>query len=801
MDSPTRPTSLPLASALPMANAAPPAKGQAIDPVCGMTVDPEHAAATFSHDGVPYYFCSKGCQAKFRAEPGAIWDGGRIPRTDQHENRANSHPPAATARGSMYTCPMDPEIVQDHPGACPKCGMLLEPLLPARDAAPDPELQDLTRRFWLGLALRRPCSFSGWAACCPALGWLHEAAPWLGLVELILATPVVLWCGWPFFQRTATSIRVRSPNMFTLIALGVGAAYAYSVLAVLAPGLFPAGFRGHGGGVEPYFESAAAVVVLALLGQLLEARARGRASAALRRLVELTPATAWLVVAEGREEALPLELVKPGDRLRVRPAERVPVDGKVVSGQSTVDESLLTGEPLPVAKGPGDKVAAGTRNGTGSFVVEAEQVGAETLLAHIVQLVADAQRSRAPIQRLADQVAVYFVPAVVIVSLLSFLAWGFFASEAPWAHGLVSAVAVLIIACPCALGLATPMAILVASGKGAENGILVREAGALELLGRADVLVLDKTGTLTEGKPRLAGIEVEPGIEERTLLQLAASLERASEHPLASAVVAAAEAQNLPLLDVEKFEAVPGFGVHGVIGGKRLVVGTAAFLAREGVELGDRVPRGNQRAQGQTLAYVAIDGRPAGWLAIHDPIRPTTAEAIRGLEAAGLRILMLTGDHEATAQAVARSLNIREVRSQVLPADKFQAIRQLQEEGHVVAMAGDGVNDAPALAQAQVGIALGTGADVAMDAAGITLVHGDLRGVLRAQRLSQATMRTIRQNLLLAFVYNAVSVPVAAGVLYPVFGVLLSPIWAGLAMSLSSLSVVINSLRLTRLRW
>jgi P-type Cu+ transporter len=755
-----------------------------------MQVDVAKAPASHVLNGQHFYFCNPHCLEKFRAHP-EQYLSERSPDTQV------VLPPAPP--GARYTCPMDPEIVQDHPGPCPKCGMMLEPVLPSAIADHDPELTDLAHRFWVGVVLTTPVLILAMGVMLPGVAAARGGTSWLSVVEMVLTTPVVLWCGWPFFARAWTSLRMRSPNMFTLIALGVGAAYGYSVLAALAPEIFPTGFHGAGHGVELYFESAAVIVVLVLLGQLLEAKARQRASGALRQLIGLAPATARLVVDGSREEELPLELVQPGDRLRVRPGERVPVDGVVVSGRSNVDESFLTGESIPVEKGPDAKVSAGTLNGTGMFVMRAERVGADTLLAQVIRLVSEAQRGRAPIQRLVDRVAAYFVPAVLLISVATFLAWGFWGGDASWAHGLVSAVTVLIIACPCALGLATPMAVLVAVGRGASHGILVRQIEALETLCRADVLLIDKTGTLTEGKPRLVDTTPVAGQDAAELLRLAASLEKASEHPLAAAVVRGAEERGLKLDEVESFEAVPGRGVRGRLSGRAVVLGTHEFLADNGVDGGPLTQASEeQRRQGRTILLAAIDGRLAGFLAVADPIKANAAEALGQLRADGLRIIMVTGDSQTTAAAVAGQLGITEFHAQVLPTDKNQIVKKWQDKGNIVAMAGDGINDAPALAQAQVGIAMGAGADIAMESAGLTLIQGDLRGVVRARQLSRDTMRTIRQNLFLAFVYNAVSIPVAAGALFPPFGILISPMWGSLAMSLSSLSVVANSLRLRR---
>jgi Cu+-exporting ATPase len=759
-----------------------------LDPVCGMTVDPAHAAATVDHAGTTFYFCSTHCATRFRADP------ARYLRPKPAEMPA---PP-----GAIWTCPMHPQVRQDHPGACPLCGMALEPEMPAAEEGPNPELVDMSRRFWIGLALALPVFL---LAMLGPMVMPHEWMPALNWVQLVLATPVVFWCGWPFFERAALSVVNKSPNMFTLIGLGVGCAYVYSVLATVAPALFPAGFqtvRGTGAPlVEPYFDTAVVVVVLVLLGQVLELRARGATSSAIRRLLGLAPKTARRVRADGSDEDVPLEAVRIGDRLRVRPGEKVPADGVVEEGRSSVDESMLTGEPLPVEKSPGSKVASGTVNGSGSFVVRLTAVGDDTLLMQIVRLVGAAQRSRAPVERLVDQVARWFVPAVVLVAVVTFLAWGLLgpASQPRWALGLVNAVAVLIIACPCALGLATPMAVMVGVGRGAEVGVLVKNAEALEVLGRADVLVVDKTGTLTSGKPRLVAVEPVAGVTEADLLRLAASVERGSEHPLAQAILQGAADRGLNLTPTSDFEAIPGKGVVGVVEGRRVILGTPALLQERGTDPGPLQARLEEhRKQGRTAVLVALDGQLAGLLTVADPLKDTTPEAVRLLHNDGLRLVMLSGDSRATAEAVARDLGIDEVIADVLPADKVAVVRRLQEQGHIVAMAGDGINDAPALAQAQVGIAMGTGTDVAMQSAGVTLVRGDLRGIARARRLSRATMAGIRENLLLAFVYNVVSIPVAAGVLFPVAGVLIGPLWASVAMSLSSVSVIANALRLRR---
>lgn len=764
----------------------------AIDPVCHMTVDPARAAGSHVHQGQTYYFCSKHCVKKFQAEPGKYVTA--TPRNDE------SAPVSTSLSAAEYTCPMHPEVVSDRPGSCPKCGMALEPRTVSLDEGPNPELVDMTRRFRVGLILGLPIFVIAMSAMVPGLSLLHPYMGLLNWVQLVLATPIVLWCGWPFFERAWASFRNASPNMFTLIALGVGAAYLYSVAATLAPELFPRGFR-MGDIVEPYYDTAVVVTVLVLLGQVLELRARGQTSSAIKKLLGLAPKTARIVRADGREEDVPLEHVKPGDLLRVRPGEKVPVDGVVVEGRSTVDESMISGEPIPVEKEPGAKVTGATINGTGTLLMRAERVGSDTLLANIVRMVSEAQRSRAPIQRVADQVAYYFVPAVMLVSAGTFVAWSLLATESPLAKGLVNAVAVLIIACPCALGLATPMAIMVGTGKGAEHGVLIKNAEALEIMEKVDTLVVDKTGTLTEGKPKLEGVAALPGFDENELLRLAASLERASEHPLAAAIVKGAEARGLKLADVGEFQSLTGKGVTGKVDGRDVMLGNTAMFSGapwatpKASELAESL-----RQNGATVMFAAIDGKPAGLISVSDPIRQSTPEAVRMLHAEGLKIIMLTGDNRTTAEAVARNLGIDQVIAEVLPPEKSAAIKRLQAEGRIVAMAGDGINDAPALAQANIGVALGTGTDVAMESAGVTLVQGDLRGIVRARRLSRATMRNIRQNLFLAFVYNTLGVPVASGILFPFVGLLISPIWASVAMSFSSLSVVGNALRLRRLR-
>jgi Cu+-exporting ATPase len=714
-----------------------------------------------------------------------------------HAAGAKRAPPPAPA-GVIYTCPMHPQIRQVGPGACPICGMALEPLVATAEAGPDPELVDMTRRFWIGLALTAPVFALEMAGHVFDLHLLigPAAANW---IQFAFATPVVLWGGWPFFVRGWQSVVTRNLNMFTLIALGTGVAFIYSVVATVAPGVFPPAFRGHGGGVAVYFEAAAVITVLVLLGQVLELRARAQTSGAIRALLDLAPKTARRLRDDGSDEELPLDAVAVGDRLRVRPGEKVPVDGVVLEGRSSLDESLVTGESMPVTKEPGSKVIAGALNRSGGFVMRAEKVGRDTMLARIVQMVAQAQRSRAPIQRLADRVAGWFVPAVILVAVAAFAAWGIYGPEPRLAYGLVAAVTVLIIACPCALGLATPMSIMVGVGRGARAGVLIKNAEALERMERVDTLVVDKTGTLTEGKPKVTAIVAAPGHNEADVLRLAASVERASEHPLARAIVEAATARNLPLVDATNFDAPTGRGVVGTVEGRRIALGNAKFLAESNIAttaLEGEVQR--LRQDGATAIFLAIDNAAAGIIAIADPIKPTTPEALKALTAAGVRVVMLTGDNKTTAQAVARRLGITEVEAEVLPDQKSAVVEKLRRAGRVVAMAGDGVNDAPALAAADVGIAMGTGTDVAIESASITLVKGDLAGIVAARRLSAATMRNIRQNLFFAFLYNAAGVPIAAGVLYPAFGILLSPVFAAAAMALSSVSVVANALRLRR---
>jgi Cu+-exporting ATPase len=781
-----------------------------------MTVDPATAKYRTEHAGQTFYFCAPSCQARFEADPqrylaapGAgmpepeprIQLGVRRP-TPPPPPAAPTTPPAPSYSGTEYTCPMHPEVVKKGPGTCPLCGMALEPRVATAGEEENPELVDMTRRFWASVPLTLAVAALAMGEMAPlgaAREWLASpAARWL---QLLLATPVVLWAGWPFFQRGWASIVNRSPNMFTLIAIGVGAAYGYSVFATLVPGALPDAFRGHGGQPAVYFEAAAIITALVLLGQVLELRARSRTSSAIKALLGLAPPTARRVQPDGTEEDVPVEHVHPGDRLRVRPGEKVPVDGVVAEGLSAVDESMLTGEPIPVEKSAGDRVIGGTLNANGSLVIEATRVGADTLLAGIVRMVGEAQRSRAPIQRLADRVSAWFVPAVVIVAALTVAAWAAFGPEPRLAHALVNAVAVLIIACPCALGLATPMSIMVGIGRGAERGVLVRKAEALERFEDVDTLVVDKTGTLTAGRPRLASVVPAPGHDEGELLRLAASLERGSEHPLAAAIVAGAQERALRLEPASGFRSFPGRGVTGVVARRNVALGNRALLEELGLSPAALAERAEAaRGEGQTVMFVVVEGQLAGLIGVADFIKETTPEALALLREAGVRVVMLTGDSRTTAEAVARQLGLTEVHAEVLPAEKVEVVRRLQGEGRVVAMAGDGVNDAPALVQADVGIAMGTGTDVAIESADITLVKGDLRGIVRARTLSRATMRNIRQNLFFAFVYNAAGVPVAAGLLYPVFGLLLSPVIASAAMTFSSVSVIANALRLRRLR-
>ncbi len=755
-----------------------------VDPVCGMTIEEADAVGTHQHDGVTYYFCNPSCLERFTADPKPFL-----------EPASTAAPPAPA--GSTYTCPMHPEIVRDGPGSCPICGMALEPHTVSLLDGPNPELVDMTRRFRVAAVLAAPIFVVTMWDMLAGGGLTMTHGTVVNGIGLALATPVVFWAGWPFFERAWASVVNRSPNMFTLIGLGVGAAYGYSAAATLMPGVFPAGFRMHGV-VETYFDTAAVITVLVLLGQVLELRARSQTSTAIRQLLGLAPKTAR-VVRDGDERDVPLADVAVGDVCRVRPGEKVPIDGLVVDGHSAVDESMVSGEPMPAEKAAGDRVTGGTINTTGSLLVRAERVGSDTLLAQIVRMVGEAQRSRAPIQRLADQIAAYFVPAVVLAAILAFVAWSTWGPDPRLAHALLSAVAVLIIACPCALGLATPMAIMVGTGRGATAGVLVKNAEALERLERVDTLVIDKTGTLTEGKPTVVSVVPYGGRSESDAVRSAAALERSSEHPLAAAILAAARQRGIEIPAATGFRAVPGKGIVAVVDGVAAAFGNAAMMEDAGVRTDAAGSKPDElRREGQTVMFLALGGELAAILGVADPIKATTAEAIAALHAEGLRIVMLTGDNRVTAEAVARQLQIDEVRADVLPAGKRAVVQELQRAGRIVAMAGDGVNDAPALAEATVGIAMGTGTDVAIESAGITLVKGDLRGIVRARHLSRATMRNIRQNLFLAFVYNAVGVPVAAGVLYPFTGTLISPIWASAAMTFSSVSVIGNALRLRR---
>jgi len=782
------------------------------DVVCGMQVDPAKAAGSSVHAGKTYYFCSKGCKAKFDAHPeqylGAVSPASAaagapmVLHRHKPASAAPATPPAPTTSAvsdAEYTCPMHPEIRQRGPGSCPICGMALEPVDASIDEG-NPELDDMSRRLRVSLVLTLPILAAMVSDLLPGRPLdavvPHGALNW---IEMALATPVVLWGGWPFFERGWASIRSGHLNMFTLIALGVGAAYGYSVTATLAPGLFPDAFR-MGGEVAVYFEPAAVIVVLVLLGQVLELRARSRTSAAIRNLLGLAPKIAHRLAPDGAEADVPLEHVHVGERLRVRPGERIPVDGVVIDGHTTVDESMVTGEPLPVEKVADAQVTGGTVNGTGTIVIEAQRVGADTLLAQIVRLVGEAQRSRAPIQRLADVVSGWFVPIVIAVAVVTFVVWAIYGPEPRLAHALVNAVAVLIIACPCALGLATPMSIMVGTGRGAEAGVLFRNAEALEVLETVTTIVVDKTGTLTEGKPRLVTIVAAPGRTDTDVLRLAASVEHVSEHPLAGAIVAAARERGLTPADVKDFRSATGKGVVGRVDGHHIAVGNLAHVqAQQGQPADGLEPKAEElRRQGQTVMFVSVDGAVAGLLGVADPIKRSAADALRELRGEGLSFVMLTGDSRVTAEAVARTLGIDRIEADVLPDQKAHVIRDLQRAGQRVAMAGDGINDAPALAQADVGIAMGTGTDVAMESAAVTLVKGDLSGIVRARRLSRATMRNIRQNLFFAFVYNAIGVPIAAGILYPFFGLLLSPMIASAAMTFSSVSVIGDALRLRR---
>ncbi len=819
------------------------------DPICGMTVEPARAAGSHVYNGQTYYFCSQHCLAEFKKDPEkflkAQIQAHHDPAHASAQLHAHEHAPTAPQKSnaeqtehSVYVCPMDPEVRESKPGACPKCGMALEPAAPAAPlvkteyvcpmhpeivrpgpgACPicgmaleprtatleeeaNPELVDMTRRFWVGVILSLPIAFLAMSEMIPGQPLQRSLSPrLLNWLQLLLATPVVLWGGWPFFQRGWTSIVNRSLNMFTLIAIGVGTAFVYSLAATLFPDAFPPSFRGHGGEVAVYFDAAAVITTLVLLGQVLELRARSKTSKAIKALLGLAPKTARLLRDDGSETDMPLERVQVGDRLRVRPGEKIPVDGVVLDGATSVDESMITGEPIPVEKLKDSRVTGGTVNGTGSFVMRAERVGSDTLLAQIVRMVAEAQRSRAPIQKLADTVAGYFVPAVVLVAIITFIVWALFGPEPAMAYALLNGVAVLIIACPCALGLATPMSIMVGTGRGATAGVLIKNAEALEILEKVDTLVVDKTGTLTEGKPHLAALVPVTGQNESDILRFAASLERGSEHPLAAAIVAGAEKKGIQLADTRDFRSITGKGVVGAVDGKQVALGNRRLLEELGVAAGEFSARAEEmRKEGQTVMFLAVDSSIAGLIGVADPVKPSTPEAIRMLHDDGVRIVMLTGDNRTTAEAVAKKLGIDDIQAEVLPEQKGEVVKRLQAERRIVAVAGDGVNDAPALAQAHVGIAMGTGTDVAMESAGVTLVKGDLRGIVKARRLSRATMSNIRQNLFFAFVYNALGIPIAAGVLYPFFGTLLSPVIASVAMTFSSVSVISNALRLNRL--
>src|ERR1700735_77581 len=819
------------------------------DPVCGMTVDPDRATAQTVHEGRALYFCSKGCATKFAAAPEkylyvsaatARRNDFIVPQSESKSSKTESTGVRSKRRTAAdYVCPMDPEVHQDHPGACPTCGMALEPAIPVqpasrveytcpmhseiirsapgscpifgmalerRDVVLDQEenleLVSMTRRFWTSVALTTPILVLAMSDVIPGQPLQNIlSAGVMGRIQLLLATPVVLWAGWPFFERGWASIVNRSLNMFTLIAMGTGTAYVYSVFAVIFPGIFPDSFSVMGGRVPIYFEAASAITTLVLLGQVLELRARSKTSAAIRSLLKLSPKTARLVRADGTEIDVAVEHINPADLVRVRPGGKVPVDGIITDGESSVDESLMTGEPIPVEKSSGAKVIGGTVNGTGTFVMRAERVGSETLLAQIVRMVSEAQRSRAPVQKLADRVSGYFVPAVILVAVLTFIIWAVYGPEPRMAHALLNAVAVLIIACPCALGLATPMAIMVGTGRGAVAGVLVRNAEALEILEKVDTLVVDKTGTLTEGRPRVTSVIPAAGSDEKQVLRFAATLERGSEHPLAEAILAESKKRGVDFGNLTDFQSQTGKGVTGKVDGRNAALGNRTLLAEMKLAAGKLEENAKSlEAEAETVIFVAVDGAPIGIISVADPLKSTTPEALAKLHNDGIHLIMLTGDSRATAEAVARKLGIDQVQAGILPGRKSEIVKQLQAEGHIVAMAGDGVNDAPALTQANVGIAMGTGTDVAMESAGITLLRGDLRGIARARMLSSATMRNIRQNLFFAFVYNSVGVPIAAGVLYPLFGLLLSPILASAAMTFSSVSVILNALRLRKLR-
>lgn len=759
------------------------------DPVCGMIVDSETTEYHFKHKGQEYHFCSSKCLGKFKTSPG------------QYIEKEEGTSKLRVAEGAIYTCPMHPEVEQIGPGSCPKCGMALEPKSGVTDdEGSNPELVDFTRRFWVGAVLTIPLLF---LAMSPFVGLTaireffgERTTLWL---ELALGTPVILWSGWPFFVRGWQSFRTMNLNMFSLIAMGTGAAYLFSIVAVLTPDIFPDGFRDNEGHVGVYFEAAAVIVTLVLLGQILELRARERTGSAIKTLLGMAAKTARVIREDGKEEEVLLEDVQVGDKLRVRPGDKVPVDGKVLEGRSSVDESMISGEPVPVEKVKGDSITGATINGTGSLIIEATRVGSDTMLSQIVEMVANAQRSRAPIQKYADMVAGYFVPVVIVVAILSFIGWTIWGPAPAMSYGLVAAVAVLIIACPCALGLATPMSIMTSTGRGAQAGVLIKNAEALERFEKVDILIVDKTGTLTEGKPKLVAVLPEDGHDESEVLRLAASLERGSEHPLAEAIVRGAEERSIEMVDAKDFEAITGKGVKGVVDGHSVALGNAALIFDMGLDGGTSVEiANNRRDHGETVMFVVLDDKIAGLVSVADPVKETTPAALKELHNLGFRIIMATGDNERTAKAVAVRLGIDEIRADVLPKDKARIIKELQSQGLKVAMAGDGVNDAPALAQADVGIAMGTGADVAIESAGFTLIKGNLDGIVRARRLVRATMRNIRQNLFFALIYNAAGVPVAAGLLFPVFGVLISPMFAAFAMSASSFSVVVNALRLRR---
>ena len=805
------------------------------DPVCGMTVKPEAAAGSYEYNGETYYFCSTHCLTKFRENPALFLK--KTQATVSQPVSIQREPKLAAAVAQTYTCPMHPEVRQDKPGSCPKCGMALEPVnvtapqqkveytcpmhpqivrdapgnCPICGMALEPrtitldeeenhELKDMQRRFWISVVLTIPVFVIGMGDLIPGAPLLRVASPGVLLwVQFILSSPVVLWGGWPFFVRLWQSLVNRSLNMFTLIGLGVGVAYGYSVVGTLFPDIFPHSFRAHSGTVPVYFEAAAVITTLVLLGQVLELKARSQTSSAIKALLGLAPKTARRIAPDGTEQDVPLDQVQVGELLRVRPGEKIPTDGVVVEGSSAVDEAMVTGESIPVEKKVDDRVIGSTVNGTGSLIIKAERVGSETLLSQIVQMVAEAQRSRAPIQKLADTVAAYFVPAVILIAIVTFIAWAFVGPEPRMTYAIVNAVAVLIIACPCALGLATPMSIMVATGKGAQAGVLFKNAEAIEVLRDVDTLVVDKTGTLTEGKPKLVTVAPAEGVNERELLRFAASLERGSEHPLAAAIVSGAQERGVEIVNTQSFESVTGKGVKGQVEGHAVALGNRSLLDDLGIDPGDLVGQAEKfRADGQTVMFVAIDGKAAGLVGVADPIKESTAEAIKQLHEERIRIVMMTGDSRTTANAVAAKLNIDEVVAEVLPNQKAEIVKRFQSEGHKVAMAGDGINDAPALAQAHVGIAMGTGTDVAMESAGVTLVKGDLRGIVRARKLSRATMGNIKQNLFFAFIYNVMGIPIAAGVLYPFFGLLLNPMIAAAAMSFSSVSVIGNALRLRR---